>query len=90
MNEQADLGLCCWPMALDTFSHDRANTHVSDLLPLHSMTGYCLCNFLNLLFEPAHEILVLITEAISKGSGESAHLHSLTRAFAVCTHEVCK
>ena len=42
------------------------------------------------LIEPAHEIMVLITQATSEGSGEPAHLRSLSRAFAVRTHEVWK
>ena len=37
------------------------------------------------LFEPAHEILVLITKATSECSGEPAHPRSLTRAF-LCSH----
>ena len=41
-------------------------------------------------FEPAHEIMVLITQATSEGSGEPAHPHSLATAFAVRTHEVWK
>ena len=41
-------------------------------------------------FEPAHEIMVLITEATSEGSGEPAHPRRLARAFAVRTNEVCK
>ena len=36
------------------------------------------------------EIMVLITQATSEGSGEPAHPRSLARAFAVCTHEVLK
>ena len=40
--------------------------------------------------EPAHEIMVLITKATSKCSGEPAHPLSLMRAFAVRTHEVWK
>ena len=39
---------------------------------------------------PAHEIMVLITQATSEGSGEPAHPHSLTTAIAVCIHEVWK
>ena len=35
--------------------------------------------------EPAHEIMVLITQATSEGSGESAHVRSLARAVA-CSH----
>ena len=31
--------------------------------------------------------MVLITKATSEGSGEPAHLRSLARAFAVCTHK---
>ena len=42
------------------------------------------------IIEPAHKIMVLITSATSKGSGEPVHPLSLTRAFAVCTHEVLK
>ena len=34
--------------------------------------------------------MVLITWAISEGSGEPAHPRSLARAFAVRTHEVSK
>ena len=45
---------------------------------------------LNTMFEPAHEIMVLITQATSEGSGEPAHPRSLTRAIAVRTHEVWK
>ena len=33
--------------------------------------------------EPAHEIMVLITQATSDSSGEPAHLRSLARAFLV-------
>ena len=38
--------------------------------------------------EPAHEIMVFITYATSKGSGKPAHPRSLAKAFAVRTHEV--
>ena len=41
-------------------------------------------------FEPAYEIMVLTTQATREGSGKPAHLHSLARAIAVCTHEVWK
>ena len=41
-------------------------------------------------YEPAHEIMVLITRVTSEGSGEPAHLRGLARAFAVRTHEVWK
>ena len=41
------------------------------------------CNYI--LNEPAHEIMVLITEVTSKGSDEPAHPQSLARAFAVRT-----
>ena len=41
-------------------------------------------------FEPTHEIMILITQATSKGEGEPAHPRSLARAFAVRTHEVWK
>ena len=40
------------------------------------------------LFEPAHKIMVLITQAYWDGSGEPAHLHSLTRAFSVRTQDI--
>ena len=40
--------------------------------------------------EPAHEIMVLVAQANSEGSGETAHPRSLARAFAVCTHKVWK
>ena len=43
-----------------------------------------------LIFEPAHEIMVLITQATSEGPGEPAHPRSLARVFAVRTHEVWK
>ena len=38
--------------------------------------------------EPAHEIMVLITYATSKGSGEPVHARSLARAFAVLTQSM--
>ena len=41
-------------------------------------------------FELAHEIMVLITQAISEGSGELALPRSLARAFPVRTYEVWK
>ena len=47
-------------------------------------------NVFKKLFEPAHEIMVLITWAISEGSGEPAHPRSLARAFTVRTHVVWK
>ena len=37
---------------------------------------------------PAHEIMALITQATSEGSGAPANPRSLARAFAVRTHEV--
>ena len=40
--------------------------------------------------KPAHEIMVLITGATSKGSGEPVHPHSLARAFDIHTHKVWK
>ena len=40
--------------------------------------------------EPAHAIMVLITQVTSEGSGESAHSRSLARAFAIRTHKVWK
>ena len=39
------------------------------------------------MYEPAHEIMVLITQATSEGSGEPAHLCSLARDFTVRTQE---
>ena len=42
------------------------------------------------IIEPADEIMVLITQATSEDSGEPAYPRSLTRAFAVRTHEVWK
>ena len=36
-----------------------------------------------MLFEPAHEIMVLITQVISEGSDEPGHPRSLAIAFAV-------
>ena len=41
-------------------------------------------------FEPAHEIMVLLTEVTSEGLGKPAHLRSLAKAFAVRTHKVWK
>ena len=38
------------------------------------------------MYEPAHEITVLITQAISEVSGEPVPPHTLARAFAVHTH----
>ena len=38
--------------------------------------------------EPAHEIIVLITQATSEGSGKPAGPRSLTRAFAVRTQSM--
>ena len=46
--------------------------------------------FKQTLIEPAHEIMVLIIQATSEGSGQPAHPRSLTRAFIVCTHKVWK
>ena len=43
---------------------------------------------MNNTIEPAHEIMVLIAQATSEGSGEPAHPRSLARAFAVRTNEV--
>ena len=40
------------------------------------------------LFWPVHEILVLIENAGSVCSDESAHPHSLVRAFTVNTHKI--
>ena len=37
-------------------------------------------------YETLHVIMVQITYITSKGSGEPVHLHSITRAFAVCTY----
>ena len=43
-------------------------------------------HILGLLNEPAHEIMVLTTQATSEGSGEPVHPRSLARAFALNTH----
>ena len=51
---------------------------------------YCISPKLLGTFEPAHEIMVLITYATSEDSGEPAHPRSLARAFAVRTHKVWK
>ena len=40
--------------------------------------------------EPAHEIIVLITQATSEGSGKPAHPRNLVRAFAVHIRKVWK
>ena len=42
------------------------------------------------IYEPAHEIMVPITQATSEGSGEPAHPCSLARTFTVHSHEVWK
>ena len=39
------------------------------------------------IYEPAHEIMILITYATSEGSGEPAHPRSLVRTFAVRTDD---
>ena len=57
------------------------------ILYMYYNTGYTF--FINTRFEPTHEIMVLITQATSEGSGEPAHPRRLARAFAVRTHEVC-
>ena len=46
-----------------------------------SEVSHCIIN------DPAHEIMLLITEVTIEGSGEPALSHSLARAFAVRTHE---
>ena len=43
-------------------------------------------SYIRKTYEPAHEIMVLITQATSEGSGEPAHQRSLARAFAGCSH----
>ena len=56
-------------------------------------TRSCRCSsyyILRGLYEPAHEIMVLIAQTNSEGSGETAHPHSLVRAFAIRTHKVWK
>ena len=45
---------------------------------------------LDTLIKPAHEIMVLITQATSEGSGKPVHPRSLATAFPVRTHEVWK
>ena len=40
------------------------------------------------VYESMHTILVLIASASSKGSGESAHMHRLTRALAAGMRKV--
>ena len=57
--------------------------------------NHCRFFFLHILpskmtFEPAHEIMVLITWATSKGSGKPAHWRCLARALAVRAHEIWK
>ena len=56
-----------------------------------NLTGVWLVVFQTLMQpnEPAHEIIVPHRQP-AKGSGEPAHPYSLTRAFAVRTHEVYK
>ena len=41
-----------------------------------------------LAYKPVRVTLVLITYASSEGSGETVHMHSLTRAFMPRTHKV--
>ena len=59
-----------------------------------NLYGWLFMSLLRLAYitEPAHEIMLLITQAMSttEGSGEPAHLQSFARAFAVGTHEVWK
>ena len=63
---------------------------VAILMSTHKICSLRRIEENNPKIEPAHEIMVLITKATSDGSGEPAHLHSLARAFTVCTHEVWK
>ena len=44
--------------------------------------------FLGISIEPAHEIMVLITQATSESSDKPAHPCSLARAFAVRTQSM--
>ena len=44
--------------------------------------------FLTQPFDPAHKKLVLIILSSNKGSGKSAHMPRLSRAFAVRIHSV--
>ena len=61
---------------------------MQNCLPVHILRDSCVVNWIS-LYEPAHEIMILITLATSEGSGgEPAHPRSLTRAIAVRTHEV--
>ena len=59
------------------------NYLVVNHVPAPSKTG-------KLIYQPAHEIFVLITKVTSEGSGEHVHPRSLARAFAIPTHEVWK
>ena len=54
---------------------------------IHPRNGKC---FYVMLFEPAHEVMVLIPYATSEVSDKPAHPRSLARAFAVRTHQVWK
>ena len=58
--------------------------------PLPSYFNECQKKEIYFLIEPAHEIMVLITQATSEGSGEPVHRRSLARAFAGRTHKVWK
>ena len=59
-----------------------------NMIPLNPQ----VVHFIVFLFvnEAVHEIIVLITEAFSEGSGEHAHAQSLTRAFAFHIDAVLK
>ena len=83
-----------------TLVHIRKHPHtkiISDSAP-HGigmeLIGGTICaggwNLHEIWNEPAHEIMVLITWAISEGLGKPVHPRSLARAFAVRTHEVWK
>ena len=43
--------------------------------------------YISKISEPVYDILIRITYANNRGSGEPAHRRSLTRAPVVCTNE---
>ena len=62
--------------------------NVINMIPLNpQVVHFIVYLFVN---EAVHEIIVLITEASSEGSGEHAHAQSLARVFAIRTDAVLK
>ena len=75
-------GRCCWV----TFRVPQ----ICFILKDKSLLSLQQVQVLNLAFEPARKIMVLITLATSEGSGEPAHPCTFARAFDVRPHEAWK